>query len=100
MPLNPVLCVQSMSEAMNEREREKFLEDFGEKGASEADLEAVLALARSTQNRTLRLVVGELRMRRWLCRALLEMIEAKGVEPNNELLKVARFLVGSSNEPS
>ena len=94
-----MLCVQSMSEAMNDREREEFLEDFGERGPSEADLEAVLALARSTQNRTLRLVVGELRMRRWLCRTLLEAIEG-GVEPNSELMELARFLVRSGSAPS
>jgi hypothetical protein len=38
-------------------------------------------------------VVKEVRMRRWLCRLLLERLELGEVTQDDQLIKLARFLV-------
>jgi hypothetical protein len=79
---------------MNDEEPlDEFLEDFGGPVPSEEDLESVLSRARVTEDRTLRLVVKEVKMRRWLCRLLLERLELGEVMPDDQLIKMARFLV-------
>jgi hypothetical protein len=80
----------------NDRELEEFYEDFGTPPLSASELDAILERARLASDRELRLLVKEVQVLRVVMPLLLERIEkCEGAsdEPEDNVLKLARFLI-------
>jgi hypothetical protein len=81
---------------MSDETEDEWMEDFGAPALTEVQIEALLTRARVTQNVDLRRLIKEFRTVRVAAEWLLQYIESKegpDVINNNEVLKVARFLV-------
>jgi hypothetical protein len=72
---------------------EGWYEDFGAQPLSASELDALLEKARTTSDRQLRRLVKEVQASRWLMLILLERAERASKIENDDVLRVARFIV-------
>jgi hypothetical protein len=78
---------------MNDSTFEEFCEDFGAPPLSSAELDALMERAKSTSDTQLRRLVEETQLHRWLLPRLLERAEQIPLEPEDQFIKLARFVV-------
>ena len=76
----------------DESERE-FLEDFGARSFSSEELDTILDRARRSGDLELRRLGKELRALQHISRLLLERIEEQPTGDQDQVLKLARFLI-------
>jgi hypothetical protein len=72
---------------------EEFYEDFGAGPLPPSELDTILEHARLSSDTQLRQLVKEVQLQRWLLPRLLERVEQVSNESEDELLKLARFIV-------
>lgn len=72
---------------------DEFLEDFGARPLSDAELDGLLERTRGLVDGELRLAIKQLQALRWLSGVLLERIEDADHEVNDPIIKTARFMV-------
>ena len=72
---------------------DEFCDDFGAARLSDAELDALMERAHTSSDVELRRLVKEAQLQRWLMPLLLERAEQIPIDPDDQFMKVARFLV-------
>jgi hypothetical protein len=72
---------------------DEFYEDFGANLLSASELDTILKRARLASDSQLRQLVKEVQLQRWLLPRLLERAEQASNESEDQILKLARFII-------